>query len=831
MKRINLGLLLVVTSLGFAESYTSIVLQNPSKDTRVAPNALVMLCSTPDLNVPCTTTATTYIDQTLTHTCTLNKSPNGAPTSGTGCNNPGLTDSNGSFTVFMAPGNYRLCTYAQNYVCKSISSSEMNDSTLLAATNFWTGQNNKLDGTQNISITNPSQGSGNFFFWNGWTATYFSPEPVAGTNFVMWNALQNAYDGGHNVFGRTGSYYDKTNWQPFQFAQNTYTPGQHDLVGFVTNNYSIGDTLPLSVASTCAGGENAGGDEGCEAADLEVLQSKVEFTAMVVGGASNGSTLLRLTPTGGAGTQGSERFLIDTTTGTISTGAISNISGVGPVTYTGSETDWPISNVNTTLGTPVTISDPNTPPITVEVKPASMTNITRSSLLCIADEQNFEMVIPSATTSSTFTATFYRPHPSSAIVASGGLCGYGIEIVADRSLQENTLHWVWPVVSSSSSTSLKVWISEQGAYQSYRGRWSASAKTYVLYPMAIVKSVQTGGALSNTFALYPNNVAWTNSDAVVLPHYPAIHVQIGQFNMNKYFPSLIGGGGPNITLNGLWSAPDVGLNVVNGTPNSTYRSRFGGAGTLLPPNGLELQGTWNNAIQIDSRAGTLIGYGDATPSVAQDLITVLSNNGSATSPLGYVRAATNAGFNRDYSIFGHGLTVCNDGEMASGTIDPCGRNTAMYFYYDNANWAGFSIQEAASSPTQPLLGAYVQGVPRFELSNTQAFFNEGVSLTAYRDNQSTPEWSLNSSNGNATLAGHLNQAASGNWAGTCTMSSSTTCTISLAAAFSSTPGCVVTVQSSTVIAGGCTVFGTTVTVTAARPNSLTWAAILFGNPN
>jgi 3-deoxy-D-arabino-heptulosonate 7-phosphate (DAHP) synthase len=41
----------------------------------------------------------------------------------------------------------------------------------------------------------------------------------------------------------------------------------------------------------------------------------------------------------------------------------------------------------------------------------------------------------------------------------------------------------------------------------------------------------------------------------------------------------------------------------------------------------------------------------------------------------------------------------------------------------------------------------------------------------------------------------------------------------------------VTVQSATVIAGGCTVSGTTVTVRAASSNSSTWAALLFGNPN
>jgi hypothetical protein len=87
--------------------------------------------------------------------------------------------------------------------------------------------------------------------------------------------------------------------------------------------------------------------------------------------------------------------------------------------------------------------------------------------------------------------------------------------------------------------------------------------------------------------------------------------------------------------------------------------------------------------------------------------------------------------------------------------------------------------------------------------------------------------------GNAPNAfqGHLNQIATGNWAGTCTMAAGTSCTITLTTSYTATPGCVVTVQSSTVIAGGCTVSGATVTVTAASSNSSTWAAMLFGNPN
>ena len=82
------------------------------------------------------------------------------------------------------------------------------------------------------------------------------------------------------------------------------------------------------------------------------------------------------------------------------------------------------------------------------------------------------------------------------------------------------------------------------------------------------------------------------------------------------------------------------------------------------------------------------------------------------------------------------------------------------------------------------------------------------------------------------VGGHLNQQVTGGWGGTCSMVSGTTCTITIQTAYSSAPGCVVTLQGTgTVIAGECSVSGTTITVTAASSNSGTWAAELFGNPN
>lgn len=80
------------------------------------------------------------------------------------------------------------------------------------------------------------------------------------------------------------------------------------------------------------------------------------------------------------------------------------------------------------------------------------------------------------------------------------------------------------------------------------------------------------------------------------------------------------------------------------------------------------------------------------------------------------------------------------------------------------------------------------------------------------------------------LARHLTQTTTGNIAGTCNMSASTSCTFSITAGYGSTPICIVTPQGATAIAGACSFSGTTVTITAASSNSLTWGALLIGNP-
>ena len=94
--------------------------------------------------------------------------------------------------------------------------------------------------------------------------------------------------------------------------------------------------------------------------------------------------------------------------------------------------------------------------------------------------------------------------------------------------------------------------------------------------------------------------------------------------------------------------------------------------------------------------------------------------------------------------------------------------------------------------------------------------------------------------GNTTVHGSLttpklSQSTARNFAGSCSMSSGTTCTFKLGSTFTnylcfpsidhaSTPPVIA-------ISAVCSLSGTTATITAGTSNSLTWDALFIGNPN
>jgi len=474
---------------------------------------------------------------------------------------------------------------------------------------------------------------------NGWVYNYYAKQqPLA--IIAPFYLLQNSWDGGTNNQYSSLGYFNKTTYAPLVLTNYSHTPGQHIGMGLTTKSFSIGDSLGFANYVYCWGGFNAQADEGCELQDNQVYMGSTAFEGTLAGSPTTGATSVSINVTQGENTQGAGRFLIRMSAGTITAGTISGITstGTGLTTITGSSTAWPVSTMIATLGTNVSV------PGSATVTPASfttgsMTQITTSTLICVADQGAFEMVYPSAVSGSTFTATFAKVHPSTATIAAGGVCGYLLDLTADdatnatfpNKLQNigGTLRFAWPAIASTSSGSLQLYVAGGGSYQQLVSRWDpSSANGYVLYPMAEVTSVQQGGGLSNTFTLGPNNVAWTAGDSVEEPLYPAGHFSFGNTTIESYYPNFPGtAGGFGLTYNFPMQGNDTMLSLINNTPTSMYKS-YGGKYTS--PIGIHISGKTGYSMLFDSPGDNwTIGVGCASPCTAVGNILAAANNASS----------------------------------------------------------------------------------------------------------------------------------------------------------------------------------------------------------
>jgi hypothetical protein len=400
-----------------------------------------------------------------------------------------------------------------------------------------------------------------------------------------------------------------------------------------TKNYSIGDSLGIANYVYCWGGFNAQADEGCEAQDNQVYMGNAAYAGTLTGTPTAGGTSVSVNVTQGAHTQGAGRFLIKLNAQTITAGTISAISSPGGslTTITGTGTSWPVSTMIGQLGTNVSA------PGSVTVTPAaftvgSMTQITTSTLVCVADGGAYEMVYPSAVTAPTFTAT----------IAAGGVCGYLFDLTADdvtnstftNKLQAitGTLRFAWPAVASTSAGSLQLYVAGGGSYQQLVSRWTAAAANgYVLYPMAEVVSVQQAGGLSDTLTLGPNNVAWTAGDSVEEPLYPAQHFSFGKTIIESYYPNM-GAGGFSLVYNMPLQGTDTMFAMSNNAPASMYQSH---GGTYTSPMGIHVSGDIGYGILFDSPGDYwTVGVGCNSPCTSMPNILAAEN---ASSAYDYVR--------------------------------------------------------------------------------------------------------------------------------------------------------------------------------------------------
>jgi hypothetical protein len=489
-----------------------------------------------------------------------------------------------------------------------------------------------------------------------------------GTNFGIAAFNQFNLDGGASYIFGSPLQINKANYLQKYNQMSSYTPGQHITEGHFNYNYSVGDTLNRGDYQYCWGGINSGGDEGCKSADQIVIQGYVEYTGAVSGGASTGSQSVTIAPTQGATMQGVGRWLLDQTTGVITAGTISAISAA-PASVsivTGSGTSWPVSTVAANLGTNVAVGVATVTPGSYTI--GSIAGISTSTNVCVWDNAGFEMVRPTAVGVGTFTASFTYPHVSTSNIAVGGLCGYfygaDIDQVTSSSFASvldigltGTIHYLWPVVASTSSTSAQVWASAQGNYQQLPSltQWSVAHPNYHMYPGAVVTSVVQKGGLSNTLTLSGNSTAWTIGDLVFEAEYPAERLSEGDNIVQKIFPSA-GAAASTFRVDqmfGIWNGSDHYHFVSNNTPLSMYTA---GGGTLDPPIYDYVFGAFNYKDNWQHAPPTVSLFG--CPAAGCDTgSTTLARftNGAGSDALsynqsihGWILSAGNGGFNYDF---------------------------------------------------------------------------------------------------------------------------------------------------------------------------------------
>ena len=283
----------------------------------------------------------------------------------------------------------------------------------------------------------------------------------------------NAFAGGSNVYPahiQATVPYFKTTYNALNAVGVNNTIGQHILVGEQQNCYAVGDCLMGGYYMVASGGFRDEADEGSHPFDLNFVEDSRVFEGTCASGCSSGSTVVQISPTANAGTQGEGRYLIDLNPSkTISGGTITGgtVGGRQPtVSFAG--TSFPVSTLLET-GQTIPTQAQNISPGTVTFAivtsgvPAGFASSTAalpatSGVACISDvlidgtqAMEFETAHYNVVDASHLQMTLLRPHANGATVAVGGLCGYGLEQTVDTTAG---IRQVFPVIASTSPTSL-----------------------------------------------------------------------------------------------------------------------------------------------------------------------------------------------------------------------------------------------------------------------------------------------------------------------------------------------------------------------------------------
>ncbi len=290
-----------------------------------------------------------------------------------------------------------------------------------------------------------------------------------GSTRLTFSMSNTALTGGSNQLPGNieNAPYGKANYGVSLETGNYFTEGQHVQNEHVINCYAVGDCLEGSWMLTSSGGYRDMADEGAHPFDLQVQEDWHVFQGTCTSGCTTGATQLMTNATFGGGTQGEGRFLIDKNPAkTITAGQIVSAGGsvFATVNFTG--TNFPASVLFQT--TAAATSQPKniapgtvTLPIATSNVPAGFASNTNqltanSGVACVADTNdsrfpNFETANYTVVDASHITLTLNKVHGSGAVIAVGGMCGYGIEQTADT---VGAVRQIFPIVGTASATSL-----------------------------------------------------------------------------------------------------------------------------------------------------------------------------------------------------------------------------------------------------------------------------------------------------------------------------------------------------------------------------------------
>jgi len=261
--------------------------------------------------------------------------------------------------------------------------------------------------------------------------------------------------------------------------------------------------------------------------------------------------------------------------------------------------------------------------------------------------------------------------------------------------------------------------------------------------------------------------------------------------------------------------------VLQDLLNNTLRLQFQQYTTAGGQNSTSLSGagTGNVSLQCSSNAGTggtVFCGGGATPSAVANFDSSgdLSMNGN----LEFFVSST-----QEWAWNCASTTVCalrNAAATTPANVFRAFPNAGTEI--DSQGTSAVTFNNTSTAGTGGIVG-YLGGADY----NVQAF-----SVSGYNGSNANVNFNIGSASGygNLALGNHLNQIATTDFAGTCAMSSSTSCTVSLQHSYTSGL-CHCEEVGTAPVASSCAMSSNVATCTAASSNSNTYSIITFGNPN